>query len=182
MVLATSPIPQINDLWLHDEAAALLMLADNGNLTPPVAVNSSKILDISPEIVAPLNLSAPTPVGCFRTQQRQPVVYADYLSVLEQIVVMRDAMQSRQWEMGPSRQRGWFSGSASIELLGPYPRTPFAFQIIYVAHLAVTIAKECLVPEMGFLGGGVRFGVNKEFGVLVVGQRPAPGVVAVASS
>jgi len=178
MAIAASPITQPDDLTRSsDEATTLLLLADNGTLIPPVALNTSNIPDINSRIFTTLNLSV-TPVHCFSLDQAHPrrrIVYDDYLLALEKIAVMRDAMQSRQWELAPSGMRDWQSGSATIRLGGPLQRTPFAFQIIYIAHLAATIAAECLTPEKGFVGGGLRFGVSDEFAVLIMGRRNPPG-------
>lgn len=181
IVLTASPITRTNDFaTLSDEATALLMLADNDTLTPPVAINSSNILGINSEISTSLNLSA-APVHCFSPDQPQGrVIYNDYLLALEKIAVMRDAMQSRSWDLGP-KGRKWVSGRTAIGLRGPISRSPFVFQMIYVAHLAAMVAQECVTQEKSFMGGLVRFGYNNDFAVLVA-ARPSAGGTAVGAS
>lgn len=134
---------------------SLLDLSENGILAAGSSNNAT--LRVDSDTFPALN-SSNSPIRCYAPPlPPDMVVINDYYRAVDKILVREDAMIPREWYPGPmpSQRVTWTTGTCRIELWAEkYTRTP-PFPVIYIAHAAAVIARECLTEAHGYRGGFV---------------------------
>ena len=157
---ATLP-EQSSDLWanvIEDDSLPTAI----SNTTLGLVPTASSLSDVY--IAVTCLLPAPT---------RRPVFLAEYYAAVQQILIREDALVPRRFELGPAgsgaRNFDWRAGHCVIGFFDLKLVVTNSFPIIVVAHVAALIARDCLTPAKGFLGGVARIG--PDMGIVGIGNR-----------
>ena len=98
-----------------------------------------------------------------------PVIMANYYAAVQQILILEDALESRQYYLGPSREMRWeWAGGTTrddhrctIVLFNKEPLLTDAFPLVLIAHVGAMIADRCITRVRGYSGGWASAGTGR---------------------
>ena len=113
-----------------------------------------------------------------------PVIMANYYAAVQQILLLEDALESRQYYLGPSREMRWeWAGGTirddhrcTIVLFNKEPLLTDAFPLVLIAHVGAMIADKCITRVRSYSGGWASAGTGR--GIVAVMNsmsRRSPG-------
>ncbi|KAM0806136.1 hypothetical protein BDR22DRAFT_5153 [Usnea florida] len=131
-----------------------LHLLENDNLATK---RSNNTLQIDPNTFLALNASSnQIELKCHPYHSPLArIVMDDYYGAVNQILVREDATIPRQWVLGPiyPQHVEWREGTCRIILMARTTILTPPFPVIWAAHAAALVVKECITEARGYWAG-----------------------------